>query len=111
MSSGFSRMSYAPSCVASTAVWIVAWPLIITTVADGVDLLDAPERLEPVHPGHLHVHEHEVRTPLLVLGDPVGRVADRVHLVALELEQLAERCADSLLVVDDEDASAHLVAL
>jgi hypothetical protein len=35
VSSGFSRMSYAPSCVASTAVWIVACPLIITTLAAG----------------------------------------------------------------------------
>ena len=45
-----------------------------------------------------------------VLGDAVDRVADRAHLVALELEQLAERGADALLVVDDEDPSAHLTS-
>ena len=43
-----------------------------------------------------------------VLGEPVDRVGDGAHLVALELEQLAERGADALLVVDDEDAAAHL---
>jgi hypothetical protein len=31
-----------------------------------------------------------------------------MHFVALELQKLAERGSDSLLVVDDEDASAHL---
>ena len=46
----------------------------------------------------------------LVLGDAVGRVGDGAHLVALELEQLAERGANALLVVDDEDAAAHGVA-
>ena len=68
VSSGFSRMSYAPSCVASTAVWIVAWPLIITTIGGGIDLAEALQRLETVDPGHLHVHEDEMRTPVLVLG-------------------------------------------
>jgi hypothetical protein len=31
-----------------------------------------------------------------------------MDLVALELEQLTERGPDALLVIDDEDASAHL---
>jgi hypothetical protein len=76
-----------------------------------VDLLDTPQPFEAIHPGHLHVHEHEVRTPLLVLGNAVGRVACRANLVALELEELAECGPDALLVVDDEDASAHLTVL
>ena len=61
----------------------------------------------PSMPRHLHVHEDEIRVPLLVLGDRVDRVRDRAHLVAVVLEQLAERGANPLLVVDDEDLRAH----
>jgi hypothetical protein len=34
-----------------------------------------------------------------------------VDLVPLELQELSERGPDPLLVVDDEDASAHLVVV
>ena len=40
-------------------------------------------------------------------ASPSTRVRRGAHLVALELEQLAERRADALLVVDDEDAAVH----
>ena len=76
----------------------------------GVLLLQLAQRLEPVDARHLHVHEDEVRPEPRVLGEPVDRVRDGAHLVALELEKLAERGANPLLVVDDEDAAAHGVA-
>ncbi len=48
-----------------------------------------------------------------VLARSVDGVADGAHLVALELEQLAERRANPLLVVDDQDAprNAHRTVL
>jgi hypothetical protein len=76
-----------------------------------VDLLDAAQSLEAVHARHLHVHEHEVRPPLLVFGDAIRGVAGGADLVALELQELAERGPDALLVIDDEDASAHLAVV
>ena len=45
--------------------------------------------------------------------DRVDGIADGTHLVPLELEQLAERRANPLLVVDDQDAprNAHRTVL
>jgi hypothetical protein len=54
-----------------------------------VGLPQALERVEAVHAGHLHVHEHEVRTEPLVLGEPLGGARRDAHLVALVLEELA----------------------
>ena len=65
---------------------------------------------EAVDPRHLHVHEDEVGLESRVLGQAIDRIGDGAHLVSLELEQLTERRADALLVVDDEDAAAHGVA-
>ena len=73
----------------------------------GILLAQLPERLEPVDPRHLHIHEDEMRLEARVLGEAVDGVRHGPHLVALELEQLAERGPNALLVVDDEDAAAH----
>ena len=97
--------------MASTAVRIVACPLIITTVAPGIELAKLFQRFHPVHAGHLHVEKNEVRPPLLVFGYAVGRVRDRVYFVALVLEELTERRADSLLIVDDQNPSTHFTLL
>jgi len=69
------------------------------------------ERLEAVDPAHLHVEEDDVRMPRLVRLDRVDTVRHRSHFVPLVLEQLAEHGADPLLVVGDEDATAHCAAL
>ena len=69
------------------------------------------ERLEPVDAAHLHIHEHQIRMPLLVLRDRVHRVRDRAHFVAVVLEELAERGANSLLVVGDQNPRAHRTTL
>src|SRR5687768_10280172 len=77
----------------------------------GVDLTNALQRLHAVHAGHLHVEKDEVRPPFLIFGDPVDCIRDRTDLVALVLEELSESRANPLLVVDDEDSSAHPVVL
>src|SRR5688572_28778941 len=67
----------------------------------------ALERLDPVDAAHFHVEEDELWMPALELGDTVDGVRRRAYVVALELEQLAECRANSLLVVD-EDRKAHV---
>ena len=76
-----------------------------------VELANALERLESIDAAHLHIHEDEIRMPLLVLGDGVHGVRDGAHLVAVVLEQLAECGANPLLVVGDEDLRAHRTTL
>src|SRR5690349_1555620 len=72
-----------------------------------VFLLDPLQRLDAIDARHLHIEEHEIRPPLLVFTDAVDCIGHRVHLVALELEELTERRPDTLFVVDDENSSAH----
>jgi hypothetical protein len=72
-----------------------------------VDFAQPFQSFEAVDPGHLHVEENQMWPEALVLGDAVGRVVRRANLVALELEQLSERLADSCLVIDDQDFSRH----
>jgi hypothetical protein len=43
----------------------------------GVPLLEQARRLDAVHLGHAHVHEHDVR---LQLGDEIERPASRLRL-------------------------------
>src|SRR5690349_1691216 len=71
----------------------------------GVMLLDPPQRLEAVDARHLDVEKDEMRLPLFVFAYPIDGVGDGADLVPLELEQLPERGANPLLVVDDENAS------
>jgi hypothetical protein len=52
-----------------------------------------------------------MRVPLLVFGYSVRRVRERVHLVPLELEELTQRGADSLLIIDDENPATHRTLL
>ena len=77
----------------------------------GVELSDSLERLHAVHPRHLHVEEHEVRTPLLVFFYSVGGVGDGVDLISLEFEELPQGGANSLLIVDDENSATHRTLL
>jgi hypothetical protein len=77
----------------------------------GIQLTKLLQRFEAVHAAHLHIHEDEVRLPLLILRDAVSGVRDSPNFVTFVFEQLAECSADALLVVDDEDASAHGVFL
>src|SRR5665213_716539 len=76
-----------------------------------IDDANALERLESIDAAHLHIHEDEIRMPLLILGDRVDCVLHRVHLVAVVLEELAERGADPLLVVCNQDLRAHRTTL
>ena len=63
--------------------------------------------LEPVHPGHLHVEKSELRAELLVGCERRRARRLRAHLIALVFEELRQRVADPLLVVNDEDAPTH----
>ena len=76
---------------------------------DGIRVLLAqtPQRLQAVDPRHLHIQEDEVRMKLRVRRESIHRIGGGLHLVALEFEELPERGADPLFVVDDEDLSRH----
>ena len=76
-----------------------------------VELTEALQRLHSIHSRHLHVEKNEMGTPLLVLGYSVSRISDGADLVSLELEQLSQCSADSLLIVDDENSSTHRTLL
>ena len=74
----------------------------------------APGGLDPVEPGHPHVHEDDVRPSgghHLQRLQPVTRLTDDVH--AGSLEDQGEPAAHQLLVVDHHDPqhrAAHGVA-
>ncbi len=110
-SSGFSKKSLAPSLMAWTASFTVAWPLMtmIGSVARRLVLADALERLEAAHLGQLHVEDREVDRRVRAREDlraPARRVSALDDAVALALEHELQRAADVLLVVDDEDRFA-----
>ena len=65
------------------------------------------QRFETVHAGHLHVHEDELRLPGLVRGQRLGAARRDAHLVAFELEQLAECGAHAGLVVHHQQSATH----
>ena len=70
---------------------------------------DPPRRLDPVHVGHPHVHQHDVGAQALGLGDggdAVARLADDLH-GGLHLEPHPDPLAHQLEVVDDQDPDAH----
>ena len=70
----------------------------------GVQLADAGERLQPVHPRHLHVHEREVGLELGVEGERLARARRGADLVVLVLQELGQDVPDPLLVVHHQDA-------
>src|SRR6185312_10374031 len=72
-----------------------------------VELAQLPQRLEPVHPLHLHVQENEMGPELGVALQRLGSRSARPHLDLLVFEHLRQRLADALFVIDDQDASAH----
>ncbi len=72
-------------------------------------LVHAAQRLEPVHAGHHHVHQHDVGIGARVeQRHRAATVLGGVHLEAAQLEQIREIGADALGVVDHEDAARAL---
>jgi hypothetical protein len=69
-----------------------------------VDLADLGERLQPVHPRHLDVHEGDVGAELAEDLDGLEGAAGGAHLVVFVFEQLVEDAPDPLLVVHHKDA-------
>src|SRR5439155_13237841 len=72
-----------------------------------VELAQLPQRLEPVHALHLHVQKNEMGPEFGVALQRLGSRGARVHVDLLVFEHLRQRLADALLVIDDQDASAH----
>ena len=68
-----------------------------------VGALDVPEQLEPVHLGHLDIHDHDVRLEPTKQIEGRASVLRRLDRVA-GLEQHPQRLAGTQLVVDDENA-------
>jgi hypothetical protein len=74
-------------------------------------LVDVGEHLEPVHPRHLDVQEHQVHG---VIADQVERAAavfGQQHAVAFELEELLQGASDARLIVGDQDGLGHALVL
>jgi hypothetical protein len=64
------------------------------------------QQLEPVHPGHADVAEHDV-DGRLEAGEGARRVCGRHRLVAFGREQEREAVAQGRIVVDDQDPVRH----
>ena len=68
-------------------------------------MLQPPDRLDPVHPRHPQVHQHDVRSVLCGERErllAVGRGPDQLDAVE-QPEQRAEALADHALVVGEQD--------
>ena len=63
--------------------------------------------LDPVQPGHHHVHDHHVGIGRPDPGQRLGPVGGQGHLVAVELQRTPQRLAHRLVVVDDQHARLH----
>ena len=73
----------------------------------GVAFAQSLQRLEPVHPRHLHVQEHQLRLPLLVHAEPLDAGRRRAHFEAFVLQELSQRRTNPLFVIHHQQATAH----
>ena len=73
----------------------------------GIELAQLAQRLEAVHPLHLHIQEDEVRPELGVEPQRLPPRRAGLHFDLFELEHLLQRFADALFVVDHQHAAAH----
>ena len=64
--------------------------------------LDLVERLEPAHPGHADVHQHDRDIAFLEPLERLGPVLGEGRLDALFFEGFLEHPPDALVVVDYE---------
>src|SRR3954468_16139209 len=76
-----------------------------------IQLANLLQRFHTVHASHFYIEKDEVRPPLLKLADAFLRTRQRLDLIPFVFEQLAERSSNTLLVVDDEYASAQRTLL
>ena len=107
MSSGFSRKSYAPSWVASTAVWIVPCPEIITTCACGSSARRSRSVARPSRPCIFTSRKTRWGRNSGYSLTAFGAGGAGLHLDLLVLEELPQGFADPLLVVHDQYAMLH----
>ncbi len=71
-------------------------------VLRAADLLD---QLDPVHPRHLQVGDHDLRPEGLVLAERLERIGRGLDVVALVAQELRERGASVHLIIDHQDAT------
>ena len=103
MSRGFSRKSYAPLRVASTAVSMFPCPLIMITGGAGVQLPHPRQDFQAVHLRHLDVEKDDIGIVVDEALEADGAVGSNGHAMRLVLEDLTQRAADRGVVVDDQD--------
>jgi hypothetical protein len=108
---GFSRKAVAPMRVASTAVSMVAWPLIMITGI--VNRAAAGPLLEQGHTigvGHPDVEQHEVGAQLPAHGSGLCGVFSEFDRVAFVVEDLGEQIPDAQFIVYDQNSCHGSVA-
>ena len=108
MSHGFSMKSRAPRRIASTAFSTLPHAVITTVGQRGVERLELRDQLESLAAGGgvarvVEVEQHGVEVGGLDGREHAGGRGGGLDVVALALEQQAERLADVGLVVRDED--------
>ncbi len=70
-----------------------------------------PTCLEPAHPGHVHVEQHQIETVLSQFFERLLPVLRIVDFIALAGQRDPHHAANLRIVVDHEDpAGAHLAA-
>jgi hypothetical protein len=89
---------------------MVAWPLIITTVAGGVDLTQLLRASMPSMPAIFTSRKTRWGRHFLYSYALRG-VGDAADFIALELEELSQCRPNSLLIVDDQDLACSPDAL
>ena len=65
---------------------------------------DPARELEPVHAGHVPIHDHDGRELALELDERLGAIAGGCHLEAAGGDQVLEAFDDDLVVVDQQHA-------
>jgi hypothetical protein len=73
----------------------------------GVALAQLDAQVDPGHPGHLDVGDHDVcRIGSQALQTLLGRI-DGIHIVAALAQAIAQQHRGVVIVIDDQDGSVH----
>ncbi len=76
-----------------------------------IRLADLLQELEPGHPGHAHVEQHDIGLQLAGLLEAFGSAPDGGdHIDSAVLEQTDQPDTKQRMVVDEEDSQAHWAA-
>ncbi|MCB9160617.1 MAG: hypothetical protein H6644_12350 [Caldilineaceae bacterium] len=67
-------------------------------------LIRAEQIIVEAHVHHGHMRAHVLGRAACILGQHLAHTGGSVNFVVVQLEDLAQLCADGRLVIDDEDA-------